>query len=138
MLSCMQMKLISEPYHRERGLSEKEGSSGRLLKQKIFALRLHFAHVTEHIQEMAKHTMNIVGPKGQSNTNNLPAVHERERVLQGTIAKLVSLARLNCLVILEQYDVLCILLQHLMHLYGHTCGVAIHVKYENAQRYLIS
>jgi hypothetical protein len=87
--ACVQMKLISEPYNREHWLLERGASGGRLLKQMMLALRLHFAHVTEHIQEMAKHTMHIVDSEGQSSSGRVPA--PRERSLLDAVEKLVCL-----------------------------------------------
>jgi hypothetical protein len=82
-------------------LPAEESGDGQALRAMMLLLRLHFAHVTEHVQEMAKTHLTVQTPQEIVHRTVLPALSEQERTLQTTVAKLVRLApeRLGCVTI---------------------------------------
>lgn len=85
------MKLFKETYDMTGRLPAEESGDGQALRAMMLLLRLHFAHVTEHVQEMAKGKLPAQKPQEMVRRTVLPALSEQERTLQKTVAKLVRL-----------------------------------------------
>jgi hypothetical protein len=90
----VQMKLLDEPYSSNKTAPETEPGEGAALTQLLTMLRLHFAHLTEHIQELAAQRFTVgkpdAVPKRQLVHRTVHApLSAQARQLQGTVSKLV-------------------------------------------------
>jgi hypothetical protein len=89
LLVMLQMQLLDECYSVGDRLPPEEAGDGHGLRKMMLLLRLHFAHVTEHVQEMAKSKWGSQRERCVVHKTILPALSAQAKQLHSTVAKLV-------------------------------------------------
>ena len=93
----VQMKVLEHTLSKEEGAPTHEDGGGQALRRAMQSLRLHFAHVTERVQEMAKGNLMPQRDGRVVHTTVFPPLSEQAKLLQTTVAKLVRLTCLVCI-----------------------------------------